>query len=102
MKINKNDFAPIEQIENDMVSIQEDAMKIAQTALLDGLQHEFDKADEKDLSDREYLKEIISSACGISLSASSLYTGHIASNYVPLIVELAYQNAVQRIESNFE
>ncbi|GEM_PF-6113642 len=102
MKINKNDFAPIEQIENDMKMIQVDALDIARTSLEDGLQHIFDQADQKELSDKEYLKEVIAGACGIALTSASLYTEHMISNTIPIAVELAYQNSVQRIEKQIE
>lgn len=102
MKINKDDFAPIKQIENDMQAIQNDALKIAQTSLEDGLQHIFNQADQKGLSDKEYLKEVIAGACGIALASASLYTEHMISNTIPVAVELAYQNTVQRIEKQIE
>ncbi|MGG3936308.1 hypothetical protein ACTXHP_08635 [Bacillus stercoris] len=102
MKFDRSDFAPIEKLENDMRLIQKDAMEIAQTALQDGLQHIFDQADNEHLSDRDYVKEVIAGACGVALSASALHTGHIVSNYFPIIVEMAYQNTSQRIESQFE
>lgn len=102
MKLDKSDFAPIEQLENDMELIQKDAMDIAITALQDGLQHVFDEADKKNLSDKDYLKELISGACGLALSASALHTKHIVSNYFPIIVETAYQNTSQRIESQLK
>jgi hypothetical protein len=102
MKINKDDFAPIEQLESDMKAIQEDAMKLAQEALLDGLQKVFNDIDKKDLSDRDYVKEIVSGACGATLAASFVHTGHILSNYIPIIVELAYQNTSLRIQSQDE
>jgi len=102
MKLNKDDFAPLEQLESDMKAIQKDALQYAQTALLEGLQHVFDEADKKTLSDKDYVKEVISGACGIALSASALYTRHMVANYVPIIVELAYQNSSQRIEKNLK
>ncbi|PAE17253.1 hypothetical protein CHH91_04395 [Virgibacillus sp. 7505] len=102
MKIDKSDFAPIEKLENDMEAIQLDAMKLAETALMDTLQAVFDVADEKNLSDRDYIKEVISGAAGAALQSSALHTGHMVSNYVPIIVELAYQNSSQRIASNLK
>ncbi|KLV22280.1 hypothetical protein [Bacillus altitudinis] len=99
MKFDKSDFASFEKLEIDMEMIQKDAMNAAITALQDGIQKVFDEADKKKLSDKEYIKEIISGACGSALFASSLHTTHMISNYFPIILEMAYQTTVERIES---
>lgn len=102
MKINKDDFLSPDEIENLFEQIANEAEELAHTALADGMRRAFADAHNAASTDREYINEVVSSTAGVVASSVGLQTEYLLSKSVPIILELAYQNAVELIEKQNE